>query len=80
MEVTVSFEIIVPSILAPDLVTQVSVRMFVVRKIHQNFLCFPDVKQWNRPPFQIAHFLYALYLKNALIIGHAVLKNIIRKL
>jgi hypothetical protein len=37
MEVTVSLEIIVPFILAPDLVTQVSVSLFVVRKLHQNF-------------------------------------------
>jgi len=37
MEVTVSSEIIVPSILAPDLVTEVSVPLFVVRKLHQNF-------------------------------------------
>jgi hypothetical protein len=37
LEVTVSLEIRVPSILAPDLVTQVSVPLFVVRKLHQNF-------------------------------------------
>jgi len=76
-ELTVSFEIIVPSILASGLVTQVSVPLFVVGKLLQNFLCFPNGKQWNRPPFQTAHFVYALYFKKALIIGHAVLKNII---
>ena len=37
IEVTVSLEIIVPFILAPDFVTQVSVSLFVVRKLHQNF-------------------------------------------
>jgi len=37
MKVTVSLEITVPSVLAPDLVTQVSVPLIVVRKLHQNF-------------------------------------------
>jgi hypothetical protein len=37
MEVTVSLETRVPSILAAVLVTQVSVSLSVVRKLHQNF-------------------------------------------
>jgi hypothetical protein len=36
-EVTASLEIRVPFILASDLLTQVSVPLFVVRKLHQNF-------------------------------------------
>lgn len=40
MEETGSLEIIVPCILAPDLETQVSVPLFVVRNL-QNFLSFP---------------------------------------
>jgi hypothetical protein len=49
MEVTVSLEIIVPSILAPDLVTHVSVLCSLLGSFIKISYAFRMGKQWNTP-------------------------------